>query len=121
MAHNYENEAVEKFLLPNQPDEGNFTSRAAYETTLKVYQHDRACVLDNHEQWKQHKQIEDPHQEAKAARVRAAAKKEHREAVEWTRKHPHIEEEEAEAGPSIECSKHCILKGTSDSMVSSSY
>src|SRR5260221_7487785 len=33
-------------------------------------------------------------------RVRAAAKKECREAAEWSRKHPHVEEE-AEAGASV--------------------
>ena len=30
--------------------------------------------------------------------------------VEWVRKHPHIKEG-GEAGPSIECCKHCIVKG----------
>jgi len=54
MAHDYESEAVEKFLLPHQPDEGNYTSRVAYETTHKAYQHDHAHVLEACEQWKQH-------------------------------------------------------------------
>ena len=31
-------------------------------------------------------------------RVRTAAEKECREAAEWSRKHPHVEEEEVEAG-----------------------
>ena len=37
------------------------------------------------EEWKQHEQIEDAHREAEAARVRAAADKEHREAVEQSK------------------------------------
>ena len=37
MARDYENEAMGKFLLPSQPDEGNFTLRMAYETVLKAY------------------------------------------------------------------------------------
>ncbi len=52
---------MEKFLLPNQPDEGNFTSRVVYETVMKAYQHDRMHVLEALEQWKQHEKIEDVH------------------------------------------------------------
>ncbi len=54
-------------------------------------------------QWKQSEQIEDMHQEAEAARARAVAEKEHREAAEWSRKH-HCLEEEVEASMSVE---HC--------------
>src|SRR6266436_966875 len=46
MARNYESEAVEKFLLPSQPDEGNFTSRTAYETALKTYQCNHMRVME---------------------------------------------------------------------------
>src|SRR5260221_13511725 len=73
MAHDYESEAVEKFLLPSQPDEGNFTSRTAYETALKAYRCDHTCVMEAREWWKQSEQIEDVHWEAEAARARAAA------------------------------------------------
>src|SRR5260221_14543325 len=79
MARDYESEAVEKFLLPSQPDEGNFTLRTAYETALKAYQCDHMRVMEAHERWKQGEQIEDVRQEAEAARARAAAKKECRE------------------------------------------
>src|SRR5258708_356202 len=79
MACNYENEAMGKFLLPSQPDEGNFTLRMAYEAVLKVYQCDHMHVMEVHEWWKQGEQIKDVHQEAEAARARAVAKKEHRE------------------------------------------
>src|SRR5258708_17351165 len=87
MARDYESEAVEKFLLPSQPDEGNFTLRTAYETMLKAYRHDHMRVMEAHKQWKQGEQIEDMCREAEAARAHAAAEKEHREAAEQTRKH----------------------------------
>src|SRR5258707_1937872 len=86
MAHDYESEAVEKFLLPSQPDEGNFTSRTAYETALKAYRCDHMCVMEVRERWKQGEQIEDVRQEAEAARAHAAAEKERREAADQTRK-----------------------------------
>jgi len=53
MACNYETKAVGKFLLPSQPDEGNFTLRAAYKATMKVYQHDHTHVMEACEWWKQ--------------------------------------------------------------------
>ncbi len=81
MARNYENKAVGKFLLPSQPDEGNFTSRTAYRC-------DHMRVMEAGEWWKQSEQIEDVHWEA----------------AERSRKHCHLEEEEAEAGMSVE---HC--------------
>src|SRR6266436_6778636 len=111
MAHNYKNEAMEKFLLPHQPDEGNYTSRVAYETTHKAYRCDRACVMVAHKEWKQHEQIEDMHCEAEAARVRAAANKEHREAAEWSKKCPCVEEVEEEVDTTVEHCKQCIVKG----------
>ena len=97
MACNYKNEAVGKFLLPSQPDEGNFTSRMAYKAALKVYWHNHMHVMEVHEWWKQGEWIEDARQEAEAARARAAAKKECREAEEQSRKCHHLKEEEAEA------------------------
>src|SRR5258708_1382509 len=103
MAHNYENKAMGKFLLPSQPDEGNFTSRMAYKTMLKAYRHNHMRVMEVHEQWKQGEWIKDACQEAEAARARAVAEKEHREAAEQSRKHCCLEEE-AEAGTSVE---HC--------------
>src|SRR6266436_6617066 len=104
MACNYENEAMEKFLLPSQPDEGNFTSRMAYETALKAYQCNHTHVMEVHKRWKQSEWIEDTHREAEGARARAVAEKEHREAAEQSRKHCCLKEEGAEAGTSIE---HC--------------
>src|SRR5258708_32773981 len=98
MACDYESEAMEKFLLPSQPDKGNFTSRTAYETVLKAYWHDHMHVMEARKWWKQGERIEDKHQEAEAARARAAAEKECREAAEWSRKRHHLEEGEAEAG-----------------------
>src|SRR5258708_4206292 len=86
MARDYESEAVEKFLLPSQPDEGNFTSRTAYETTLKAYWRDHMRVIEARERWKQGERIEDACQEAEAARARAVAERERREAAEQTRK-----------------------------------
>src|SRR5260221_2650712 len=101
MARDYKSEAMEKFLLPSQPDEGNFTSRTAYETALKAYRCDHTCVMEACEQWKQSEQIEDAHQEAEAARARAVAEKEHREAAERSRKCHRLEEEGVEAGASV--------------------
>ncbi len=101
MACNYENEAMEKFLLPSQPDEGNFTLRTAYQNMLKVYWHNHMHVMEVHEQWKQGEWIKDVHQEAEAARARAAAEKECREAEEQSRKCCRLEEEEVEAGTSV--------------------
>src|SRR5260221_9593791 len=75
MACNYESEAMGKFLLPSQPDEGNFTSRTAYETALKAYWRDHMHAMEAREWWKQGERIEDAHQEAEAARVWAAAEK----------------------------------------------
>src|SRR5258708_39567604 len=92
MAHNYENKAVGKFLLPSQPDKGNFTLRMAYETMLKAYQCDHMHVMEAHKQWKQGEWIEDACWEAEAARARAAAEKECREAAEQSRKHCHLKE-----------------------------
>src|SRR6266436_6077946 len=113
MAHDYESKAVEKFLLPSQPDKGNFTSRMAYETALKAYQCDHMHVMEACEQWKQSEQIEDACREAEAARARAVAEKEHREAAEQSRKCCCLKEEGAEAGTSIECCKRCSAKGKS--------
>ncbi len=113
MAHDYENEAVGKFLLPSQPDKGNFTSRTAYKTMLKAYRHDHTHVMEACKWWKQGEWIEDACQEAEAARARAVAEKECREAEEWSRKHCHLKEEEAEASTSIEHCKQCNTKGTS--------
>ena len=113
MARDYESEAVEKFLLPSQPDEGNFTSRTAYKTALKAYQHDHTRVMEVHKWWKQGERIEDTCREAEAARARAAAEKERREAAEWTRKRCRLEEGEAEAGTSVERCKRCAAKGKS--------
>ena len=104
MARDYETEAMDKFLLPNQPDKGNFTSRLAYEAAMKVYQCDHTHVLEVHEQWKQGEWLKDACWAAEAARARAAAEKEHREAEEQSRKCHHLEEEEVEASMSI---KHC--------------
>ncbi len=59
MACDYETEAMEKFLLPSQPDEGNFTSRVAYKAVMKVYQCDHTCVMEACEWWKQGEWIED--------------------------------------------------------------
>ena len=114
MACNYKNEAVECFLLPNQPDEGNFTSWVAYEAALDVYQCDHALALNDCEQWKQHEQIEDVHHKAKAAKIKAAAAKECQEAAEHMRKCPWLKEG-GKAGLSIKCCKCCILKGKFDS------
>src|SRR5258705_7827888 len=91
MACNYETEAVGKFLLPSQPDEGNFTLRAAYKATMKVYQHDHTHVMEACEWWKQGEWIEDTRWEAE----------------EWSRKCHHLKEEEVEAGTSVKCCKHC--------------
>src|SRR5260221_2589105 len=113
MACNYESEAVEKFLLPSQPDEGNFTSRTAYETMLKAYRHDHTHVMEAREWWKQGEQIADVRREAEAARARAAAEKECREAAEQTRKHHRLKEGEAEAGTSVKHCKRCAAKGKS--------
>src|SRR5258708_22510057 len=113
MAENYENEAMGKFLLPSQPDEGNFTLRTAYETMLKAYQHNHTHVMEACKQWKQGEWIKDAHQEAEAARARAVAKKEHREAAEWSRKCCSLEEEEGEAGTSVGHCKRCSAKGKS--------
>src|SRR5258708_22572658 len=107
------NEAMGKFLLPSQPDKGNFTSRMAYETALKAYQCNHMCVMEVCEQWKQSEQIKDVCQEAEAARARAVAEKERREAAEWSRKHHHLEEEEAEAATSIQHCPQCSAKGKS--------
>src|SRR6266481_2320847 len=79
MARNYESEAVEKFLLLSQPDEGNFTLRTAYETALKAYQCNHTHVMEVHKWWKQGEQIEDACQEA----------------AEWSRKCHCLEEAEA--------------------------
>ncbi len=86
MARDYKSEAVEKFLLPSQPDEGNFTSRTVYETMLKTYRRDHTRVMEACEWWKQGERIEDARWEAEAARAHAVAEKERREAAERTRK-----------------------------------
>src|SRR5258708_6779767 len=111
MACDYKSEAVEKFLLPHQPDEGNYTLRVAYETAHKAYRCNRAHVMVSREEWKQHERIEDAHRKAEAARVRAAADKECREAAEWSKKRPRVEEAEDEVDMTIECCKWCIAKG----------
>ena len=119
MAHDYKSEAMEKFLLPSQPDEGNFTLRTAYETALKAYWRDHMCVMEACKWWKQGERIEDMCREAEAARAWAAAEKEHREAAERSRKCRRLEEGEAEAGTSVECCKRCAAKGKSVCGISS--
>src|SRR5258708_12541647 len=88
MAHDYESEAVEKFLLPSQPDEGNFTSRTVYETALKAYRHDHMCVMEARKRWKQGEGIEDARREAEAARACAPAHKEPSASPDRPRKCP---------------------------------
>ena len=52
------------------------------------------------------------HQEAEAARVRAAVEKEQREAVEQSRKCPHLEDDIGmSASAVIACCKGCIARG----------
>ena len=63
------------------------------------------------EEWKQCEQIEDVHHKAEAARVRAAANKEHREAAERSKKCSHVEEVEEEVDTTVEHCKWCIAKG----------
>src|SRR5258708_16977488 len=94
MACDYKNEAMKKFLLPSQPDKGNFTSRTAYETALKTYQHDHTRVMEVREWWKQGEEIKDVCWEA----------------AEWSRKCCHLEEEEAVADMSIKHCKCCALR-----------
>ena len=53
MARNYKNKAMEHFLLPEHPDEDNYTLMVAYEAALEVYQCNHACVLDKCERGKQ--------------------------------------------------------------------
>src|SRR5258708_32217723 len=113
MAREYESKAMEKFLLPSQPDKGNFTSRTAYKTAVKAYWRDHTGVMEAQERWKQGEQIEDMRWEAEADRACAAAEKECREAAEQTRKCRRLEEGEAEAGTSIEHCKRCAAKGKS--------
>src|SRR5258708_22375124 len=113
MARDYESEAVEKFLLPSQPDEGNFTLRTAYETALKTYRRDHTHVMEACEWWKQGEQIEDAHREAEAARAHAVAEKERREAAEQTRKRRRLEEGEGEGSVSVELCKGWAVKGDS--------
>ncbi len=48
--------------------------------------------------------------EAEAARVRAVADKEHREAAEQSKKHPHVEEAEDEADTPVECCNGALQK-----------
>src|SRR5258708_39881654 len=105
MARDYENEAMGKFLLPSQPDKGNFTSRMAYETALKAYQHDHMHVMEVCERWKQGEWIKDVCREAEVARARAVAEKEGREAPKGAWRHHGLEQGEAEATTSIECCK----------------
>ena len=114
MARDYETKAVAQFLLPNQPNEGNFTLRVAFKAAMKVYRHNHACVMEEREQWKQSEHIEDACREAEAARAKAAADKARREAAERSRKRRRLEEEvdeEAETGTSTEPCKRCIAKG----------
>ncbi len=70
-------------------------------------------VMEVHEWWKQSEWIKDACWEAEAARARAAAEKECREAAERSRKHHCLKEEEAEAGMSIKRCKQCSTKGKS--------
>ena len=119
MAHNYESKAVEKFLLPSQPDKGNFTSRTAYKTALKAYWCNHMHVMEAREWLKQGERIKDACWEAEAARARAAAEKERREAAEQSRKHCHLKEGEVEAGMSVKCCKRCAAKGKSVCGISS--
>src|SRR5260221_14142507 len=69
MALDYESKAMEKFLLPSQPDKGNFTSRTAYKTALKAYWREHTRVREAHEWRKRGAQIEDMGWEAEAARA----------------------------------------------------
>ena len=69
--------------------------------------------MEAREQWKQSERIEDTCWEAEAARARAVAEKERREAAEQSRKCHHLEEEGVEAGTSVKCCKRCSAKGKS--------
>src|SRR5260370_24393467 len=79
MACDYKSEAMGKFLLPSQPDEGNFTSRTAYGTALKAYQCDHMRAMEVCKRWQQGEQSED-----------ACC-----EAAEWSTKHHYLKEQEA--------------------------
>ncbi|SRR5258708_5262924 len=112
MVSNYENESHLKFLLPSQPNEGNFTSQVAYESTLTTYQHDHDQVVEARNRWKQSEQVEDVCREAEAARAWAATEKEQREAVEQLRKCPHLKDDVGmSASAIVVCCKGCIARG----------
>ena len=59
MVCDYENELHLKFLLPSQPNKGNFASRVAYESTLATYQCEHNWVVEACDCWKQSKRVED--------------------------------------------------------------
>ena len=112
MVCNYENESHLKFLLPSQPNEGNFTSWAAYESALATYQRNHDRVVEARDRWKQSEQVEDACRESEAARARAAMEKEWREAMEQSRKHPHLEDDIGMSTSTViaHC-KGCIARG----------
>ena len=53
MVCDYENKSCLKFLLPSQPNKGNFASQVAYESALATYQHDHDRVVEACNRWKQ--------------------------------------------------------------------
>src|SRR5258708_38120377 len=112
MVCNYKNESHLKFLLPSQPNEGNFTSQVAYESALATYQHEHDQVVEARDRWKQSEQVEDVRREAEAARVWAATEKEWREATEQSRKHPCLEDDVGTSASAVvvHC-KGCIARG----------
>src|SRR5258708_21128077 len=122
MVCDYKNELHLKFLLPSQPNKGNFTSRAAHESALDPYQHDHNRVVEAHDRWKQSEQVEDVCRESEAARAQAATEKEWREAVEQSRKHPHLEDDVGTSASTIvvHC-KGCIARGECPLRPASSY
>src|SRR5258708_7700803 len=122
MVCDYENESHLKFLLPSQPNEGNFASRAAYESALATYQRDHDRVVEACDCWKQSKQVEDVRRESEAARVQAAAEKEWREAMERSRKRPRLEDDVGmSASTVIARCKGCIARGECPLRPASSY
>src|SRR5260221_7132611 len=122
MVCNYENESCLKFLLPSQPNKGNFASQAAYESALATYQHNHDRVVEACDHWKQSERVEDARRESEAARVRAAVEKEWREAAERSSKRPRLEDDVGTSASTViaHC-KGCIARGECPLRPASSY
>src|SRR5258708_4622527 len=75
MPCDYRTEAKTQFPLPEYPQEEKFKDAVQYKTAVTRFGVDHTCVLVQHDEWVDHKQIVDIAHASEAAHLQAEADK----------------------------------------------